>query len=372
VLALLAACAPRPTAPPQPPRLVALSPAECRAVVQDDASFTELRAAAQRSLDYLERLPPPRTLPALDRTVRVDALAGMLADLATAPDLAAWRDTACGRFRVYRADLAGARDGRGLLVTGYYQPELAARRERDARFRVPLYRTPRDLVDVDLTPFCPACAGRVAQGRVNDGDVVPYYTRAQIDAGALIGKADVLAWLDDPVDAFFLAVQGSGLLRFDDGVEMQISYASSNGRAYTSVGRLLVEQGKLTRDEVSLQRIRAYLRAHPDEAPALLAANERYIFFRAVPAGPVGSLGVPLTAGRSVAADQSVYPAGGVALLRIDGAATDYQRVVLVQDAGAAITGPARLDVYWGSGAAAEAIAGPMRDPGVLYLVLPE
>jgi len=341
-------------------------------VLQDDASFADLRGAAQRSLDYVQRQPPDRTLPALGHTVRAEALAGLLATLVAAPDLAAWRDTACSRYRLYRADVAGARDGRGLLVTGYYQPELAARRAADARFRVPLYRPPRDLVDVDLTPFCPACAGRITQGRVSDGDLVPYFTRAEIDAGALAGKADVLAWLDDPIDAFFLAVQGSGLLRFDDGVEMQISYASSNGRPYTSVGRLLVEQGKLTRDDVSLQGIRDYLRTHPDEAPALLAANERYIFFRAVPVGPVGSLGVPLTAGRSVAADQSVYPAGGVAVLRLDAAPTGYRRVVLVQDAGAAITGPARLDVYWGSGAAAEAIAGPMRDPAELYLLLPE
>jgi len=280
----------------------------------------------------------------------------------------------CERLHLYRVELP-----KPLLVTGYYQPELPASRTRTERFRFPLYRTPSDLVDADLGQFCDGCAGRIAHGRVEDGKLVPYYARAEIDAGALAGRADELAWLDDPVEVFFLHVQGSALLRFDDGVHMEISYASSNGRPYTSLGRVLVEQGKLSRDAVSLSALKDYLRGHPDEQAALMAANQRYIFFRTVAAGPIGSLGVPLTGGRSLAADAAVYPAGAPVFLRIgrrDQPATSsappvVQRFALIQDAGTAITGPSRIDVYWGNGATAEAIAGDMRNPGEMYLVLP-
>jgi peptidoglycan lytic transglycosylase A len=233
---------------------------------------------------------------------------------------------------------------------------------------------------VDLGEFCPTCGGRIAQGRVQDGKLVPYYTRAEIQGGALAGRGYELAWLDDPVEAFFLHVQGSASLRFDDGVHMQISYSSANGRSYTSIGRVLIEQGKMARDAVSLAALKDYLRAHPDEQPTLMAANARYIFFRTVVAGPIGSLGVPLTAGRSIAADAGVYPAGGLAFLRMGRRAGEppnadrpaLARFALLQDAGVAIRGPGRVDVFWGTGAPAEAIAGGLRDPGELYLVLPQ
>jgi membrane-bound lytic murein transglycosylase A len=352
--------------------LVALTPDECRAVLHDDGSPDSFRHAVARSRDYLEHLPPDRSLPALDRQVTTGELQAMLGVLAESSDPS---QAVCDRLRLYRVELPAP-----LLVTGYYEPELRASRERSARFRYPVYRTPSDLVDVDLGQFCSTCSGRTAHGRVHDGKLVPYYSRAEIDAGALDGGNAELAWLDDPVEAFFLHVQGSAVLRFDDGVHMQISYSSSNGRPYTSIGRLLVEQGKLARDAVSLPALKDYLRAHPDEQAAIMAANQRYIFFRTVAAGPVGSLGVPLTGGRSIAADAGVYPPGAPVFLRIarrdppaaNGAPTAVQRFAVIQDAGTAITGPGRVDVFWGTGATAEAIAGDMRNPGELYLVLPQ
>ena len=350
------------------PHLVALDVAECHAVVKDDASATSLQQAARRSLDYLSNLPPDRTFPLLDRQVTAGELATMMRDVGDGAQV-------CDRFRLYRAELP-----RGLLVTGYYQPELPARRTRSARFRYPLYRIPDNLVDVDLTQFCPACGGRVIQGRVKDGQLVPYYSRAEIDAGALADRGYEVAWLDDPVEAFFLHVQGSALLHFDDGVQMQISYAGSNGRPYTSLGRVLVEQGKMERAAVSLQSLKDYLRAHPAEQEQLMESNQRYIFFRPVITGPIGSIGVPLTAGRSIAADASIYPRGGLVFLRIlpgdvpqgAPAAPILSRVVLIQDAGTAITGPGRIDVFFGSGATAASIAGTLRNPGELYMVLPQ
>jgi membrane-bound lytic murein transglycosylase A len=373
VCSFLSACAylpawlsPVPPSLSAEPHLVALSADECRSTLQDDAPATSLPQAVARSLDYLEKLPPDHTFVLLDRRVTAGELAAMLRDVGGAADI-------CARFRLYRAELP-----QSLLVTGYYQPELPARRARSARFRYPLYRIPNDLVEADLTQFCPACGGRVIEGRVKDGQLVPYYSRAEIDRGALIGGGYEIAWLDDPVEAFFLHVQGSALLRFDDGVQMQVSYAGSNGRPYTSLGRVLVEQGKVARETVSLQSLKEYLRSHPAEQQQLMDVNERYIFFRPVIAGPIGSIGVPLTAGRSVAADASLYPRGALAFLQVrprDVPATGdrpvFSRLVLTQDTGTAITGAGRIDMFFGTGATAESIAGDLRNPGELYFVLP-
>lgn len=376
----LAACAHLPASwsPPSPeskPHLVALDAASCRAVLRDDAPVASLQQAVARSIEYLERLPRDRVLPVLDRQIAVGELLPLLAAVAeTTTGGADWSAQLCDRFRLYRADLA-----QPLLVTGYYEPQLAASRHRSERFRYPVYRVPDDLVDVDVGQFCPDCRHRVVQGRVQNGNLVPYYSRAEIDAGALADRGYEIAWLDDPVEAFFLHVQGSAELRFEDGVHMRISYSSSNGRPYTSLGGVLIAEGKMTRDSVSLQALKDYLRAHPDEQAALTARNQRYIFFRTVIAGPIGSVGVPLTAGRSVAADAGAYPAGGLVFLRIgrresrpgEAVASLVSRFALIQDAGTAVTGPSRMDVFWGTGPAAEAVAGDMRNPGELYIVLP-
>jgi membrane-bound lytic murein transglycosylase A len=358
------------------PHLAALDAGSCRALLRDDASAASLQQAVARSMEYLRTLPADQSFTALDRGITAHDLLAMLTALAdTAPNITNWSQVVCERFRVYRAVLP-----RPLLVTGYYEPELAASRKRTERFRYPLYRTPNDLVDIDLGQFCAQCGQRVAKGRVQNGKLVPYYSRAAIDAGALEGHGYEIAWLDDPVEAFFLHVQGSALLRFQDGVRMQVSYSSSNGLPYTSLGGELVAQGKVPRAMVSLQILKDYLRAHPDEQRQLMATNQRYIFFRAVAAGPVGSLGVPLTEGRSIAADPKQYPPGALVFIRI--AARDHPRPVspqltvsrfaLIQDAGTAISGPSRVDVFWGTGAPAEAIAGDLHNAGEFYLVLPK
>jgi membrane-bound lytic murein transglycosylase A len=357
------------------PHLAALDADACHALLRDDASAASLQQAVARSIEYLRQLPADRSFAALDRRLAASELLAMLTALAdNAPNAAGWSQAICGRFRVYKAVLP-----RPLLVTGYYEPELAASRTRTERFRYPLYRTPDDLVDVDLGQFCAECGKRVAKGRVQSGKLVPYYSRAEIDAGALEGRGDEIAWLDDPVEAFFLQVQGSASLRFQDGVHMEVSYSSSNGLPYTSLGRVLAAQGKVRRDLISLQVLKDYMRAHPEEQRQLMAANQRYIFFRAVAAGPVGSLGVPLTEGRSIAADPKHYPPGALLFVHIGSrdqpSAASHppavSRFALIQDAGTAINGPSRIDVFWGTGATAEAIAGDMHNPGELYLVLP-
>lgn len=357
------------------PHLAALDAQACRALLHDDAPAASLQQAAARSVESLQRLPQDRVLPALDREVTVGEVVSVLAAAADMTGKGGdWGQQVCDRFHVYRAELP-----RVMLVTGYYQPELAASRRRSQRFRYPLYRTPDDLVDVDLRQFCPDCRNRVGQGRVENGKVVPYYSRAEIEAGALADRGYEIAWLDDAIEAYFLHVQGSAVLRFDDGVHMQVSYSGSNGRPYTSLGNVLIGQGRMSSGTVSLQTLKDYLRAHPEEQAALTAANQRYIFFRAVAVGPIGSLGVTLTAGRSIAADANVYPAGALTFLRVAprttaASAADqpvFSRFAVIQDAGSAISGASRIDVFWGAGPTAEAIAGDLRNPGEMFLILP-
>lgn len=351
---------------------MALDRDACVALLRDDASAVSLQQAAARSAEYFRSQPADRPLTALDQQVTVgDLLASLNVLTETPPDSI---QRICERLHLYRAELS-----RPALFTGYYQPELAASRKRTERFRYPLYRTPDDLVDIDLGSFCPECSGRVAKGRVQSGKLVPYYSRAEIESGALNGRGYEIAWLDDPVEAFFLHVQGSALLRYSDGVHMQISYSSSNGLPYTSLGGVLIREGKMSANTISLQALKDYLRAHPDEQVRLMSMNQRYIFFRTVAAGPVGSLGLPLTEGRSVAADPKVYPPGALVFVRIasrhqstgDGDQVAVSRFALIQDTGAAITGPERLDMFWGTGTTAAAIAGNMQHSGDLYIVLP-
>lgn len=360
--------------PPKPPLLVELRP-ESFPVFADDADVGGLRNCILQSLDQLGRLPAERTYATPAGPVSVaDLRRGLtvfLQALDGAPRPVDWRGLITGRFRVLHANPEG-----GVLFTGYYQPELRAAREPSERFAYPLYRTPDDLVHVDRREQCPTCETTSLIGRSEEGDVVPYYSRADIDGGGILaGRELELAWVEDPIDLFFLHVQGSGRLRFDDGTAMQVGFAASNGRPYRSIGKLLVDSGKVPLQTASLETLRQYLRDHPEERDAVLFSNERYVFFRPLPVGPVGSLGVPLTPGRSIAVDPAVYPLGSLVWIDTErpaesGGWASLDRFVCAQDAGAAIAGPGRVDVFWGAGAEAERIAGPMRSRGEVYLLL--
>ena len=279
-------------------------------------------------------------------------------------------------FAPFRVSDGGARGG---LFTGYYEPLLSGARERGGRYTVPIYGRPTDLVSVDLGEFRPDFRGRRIAGRVEGGVMRPYPSRAEIEAGALDGRVAVVAWVDDPVDAFFLHVQGSGRINFGDGDEMRVGFAAGNGHPYRSIGRVLVDRGELDREAVTLGSIRAWLAAHPDESQALMAENESFVFFRELKReGPIGAEGVALTPGRSLAVDRRHIPLGAPIWLDIMAPAAEpeaadrrLRRLVIAQDTGAAITGPVRGDVFWGFGSEAEAIAGRMKHRGHLYLLLP-
>ncbi len=374
-LLVLAAC----VAPPPPEPRLDLAPVSFSDLPgwSEDSQAAAL-AAFRRSCARLAPLPDDRPMGALARAGRV---ADWRPACAAAESVPADDDRAARRFfetwfAPFAASDRGAREG---LFTGYFEPLLNGARHRDARYRVPLYARPADLVTVDLGRFAPDLAGRRISGRVVDGTLAPYETRAEIDARGLAGRAPVLVWVDDPVDAFFLHVQGSGRVRLPDGKTIQLGYAASNGHPYVSIGRVLIERGALAREHVSLQSIRAWIAAHPDEAGALLAANPSYVFFRELSGeGPLGSQGAPLTPGRSLAVDRRFIPLGVPVFLDGTmpspdeaGAERPLRRLLIAQDTGGAIRGPLRGDVFWGFGDRAAAIAGRMKHKGRIYLLLP-
>jgi membrane-bound lytic murein transglycosylase A len=266
------------------------------------------------------------------------------------------------------------------LFTGYYEPLLNGSRSPDGRYHVPLHGRPADLVSVDLGLFDPELEGKRVAGRVDKGRLVPYPTRAEIDAGALDGQHDELLWVDDPVAKFFLQIQGSGLVRLDDGEQLRVGYADQNGRPYRAIGRDLVDMGVLSKDQLSLQGIRDWLRAHPGEARSVMEKDPSYVFFRevgnaATTPGPIGAQGVPLTAERSLAVDRHYVPLGVPIWVDTTAPFPDgerpLQRLMLAQDSGGAIRGPIRGDLFWGTGPEAESIAGHMKSSGRWFVVLP-
>jgi membrane-bound lytic murein transglycosylase A len=294
--------------------------------------------------------------------------------LGTADDAAA-RHFFEQEFAAYRVNPSGSQ-GRGL-VTGYYEPVLQGSLHPTERFRHAVYRRPDDLIRVELDAVYPELEGKRVRGRLEGQRLVPYYTREAIDdgAGPLVGQE--LLWVDDPIALFFLHVQGSGRIRLSDGRLVAVGYADQNGRPYTSIGRLLVERGEITKERVSLFTIRDWLSSHPEQAPAVLASNQSYVFFRMrdnAEDNAVGSLNVPLTPARSIAVDPSTIALGSPVWLDTTYPGEDgrpLRRLAMAQDTGGAIKGYARADLFWGNGAEAERRAGEMKQDARLYVLLP-
>lgn len=270
-------------------------------------------------------------------------------------------------FTPFALDAAG--DG---LFTGYYEPQIRGSRTRQGAYQTPVHGLPPDLVRVDLGQFIPKLKGERVSGRVSGNALVPYANRAQINAGI---KAPVLFYTDDAVAFFFLQIQGSGRVVFTDGSMARIGYAGENGRPYTAIGRTLIAEGALTRENVSLQTIRAWLLANPARAQGVMEGNESYIFFEEKPLGDTqlgstGALGVALTPMASLAVDPRIHALG--APFYLDAGGSDAVRALLAaQDIGGAIRGPVRGDIFFGFGAEAERRAGAMKAPGRLYVLLP-
>jgi len=270
--------------------------------------------------------------------------------------------------------LRSAEKGEHGLITGYYEPVYSGSLNADAQHPVPVYGVPTDMISVQLDSLYPELKGKRLRGRL-DGQVLrPYDDAATIQRQGI--NAPVVAWMRDPMDLQFLQIQGSGRLQLDSGRQLRVGYADQNGHPYRPVGRWLVEQGLLKKEEVSMGRIREWAVANPQRVPELLASNPSYVFFSLRPdsnEGPRGSLNVPLTAGYSVAIDRKVIPLGSLLWLsttRPDG--SPVVRPVAAQDTGGAIAGEVRADLFWGTGDEAGELAGNMKQEGQVWLLWPK
>jgi membrane-bound lytic murein transglycosylase A len=268
---------------------------------------------------------------------------------------------------VMNGDRGRKHDG---IVTGYYEPLLHGSLKRSGRFRYPVYGVPEDLLIVDLGGLYPELKDQRLRGRLDGRRVVPYPARAEIAQKKI--NAPVLAWVDDAVALFFLQIQGSGRIRLEDGETLCVGYADQNGHPYHAIGSTLVSRGALKVEDVNLDSIRAWLASHPREAEEVLNSNPSYVFFARREQPAVGSLQVPLTPQRSVAVDPAFIPLGAPLWLdtTLDGQAP-YRRLMFAQDTGGAIKGPARADLFFGFGAEAEKLAGNMKQPGRIFVLLP-
>jgi membrane-bound lytic murein transglycosylase A len=351
-------------------------------VVADDMDRDSLLSALRYSLKYLEKLPRDRVVG--ERPQRFTA--GHVMDtLAAFADLLDHSDcVAClapkirARFDILPS--SGDSQASDVLFTGYYQPLIAGSLVSTAEYRYPVYGKPADLATAERVTLRPFKTVKKVFGRVEGERFKPYYSRREIDElGVLRGRGDEIAWTKDPIDLFFLHVQGSGILRLPDGRSLHLGYAAGNGRPYRSIGRLLIDNGKISQEEMSMQRLRQYLARHAAQRSEIMAYNEHYVFFRILENDSVGSLGIPLTAGRSIATDGGLFPGGALALIATQSPVLDagrslsgwrpVTRFVLNQDTGSAIRGPRRADLYFGSGSEPGAQAGFMNRRGKLYFL---
>lgn len=305
------------------------------------------------------------------------ACAQALAEPATlsAPAVRALFERLFQPWQVSTTDAAGSFVDSGT-VTGYFEPVLRGSRKRDAQYTVPLYGVPDDLVTIELGELYPALKGERIRGRLVGRRVVPYPDRAGIARGEG-PKGKELLWVDSAVDAFFLQIQGSGRVKLPTGETVRVAYADQNGHPYRAIGRVLVERQELTVEQATAPGLKAWLAANPSRANEILNANPSFVFFREEAItdpskGPRGALGVPLTAGRSIAVDPRNLPLGAPFYLATrDPDDRPLERLVMAQDTGGAIRGIVRADYFTGLGPQAGDLAGRMRAPGRLWLLWP-
>src|SRR3954470_4467324 len=328
-------------------------------------------------------------LPGWERTRLEPSLRAFLSGCARAPaillgpcgtattiaigDEAAARNFFEANFTPYA--LVSTETGDSGTVTGYYEPVLRGSRLRDAVNRFPIFGVPDDLIVVDLTNVAPETRNLRLRGRVEGRRLVPYYTRAEIDARGETFKAPIIGWTSDPVELFFLQIQGSGQLELENGDRLRLAYADQNGHPYRSLGRYLVERGELTLDQASMQGIKSWAAVNPAKLQDALNVNASYVFFResSDPRGVVGALGVPLVPQYSLAIDRRFIPLGAPVFLATTHPLSDEPliRLAAAHDTGGAIRGIVRADLFWGTGPEAGAMAGRMRQPGKMWLLWP-
>lgn len=265
------------------------------------------------------------------------------------------------------------------LFTGYYMPLLRGSLTKTDVYNVPLYGLPKKIVTANLGLFDSKLQNHRIVGRVNNHSLLPFYTREEINKGAIAKYTPVIAWLDSSIDRSFLEIQGSGMIKLRDGSQIAVGYAGENGAPYTAIAKVLIDKGVMTRDNASMQHIRKYLEAHPDQLDKVLNQNKSFVFFEVLKSNDaLGTQGVPLTPGYSLAVDRKWVPLGvpvWLSTTRPEHKSEKeklFQRLMIAQDTGGAIKGIVRGDVYWGAGERATSIAGKMKNKGHYWLLLPK
>jgi len=348
----------------------------------DDMVCDGLENGISQSISYLKRFPSSRQFrfgkDSFNAAHMIKSMEHFLNFIRTRPSKDEFNKFIKSNYLVYKS--IGGRNGH-VLFTGYYEPVLQGSLEQSTEYRFPIYARPCDLTTVDLSLFIPALNNKRIIGRYTGLTVVPYFERDEIEyEAALKDKAEKIAWIKDQVDLFFLQIQGSGKICFDNGKTINVHYDITNGRPYRSIGKLLIEEGRIEKSEMSMQKIRAYLREHPEEVRTILNFNPSYVFFKIEEDGPLGCIGVKLTPGRSIALDKRIFPLSALAfietekpLINGDGKIHNwitFSRFVLNHDTGGAIRGPGRADLFWGNGTYAEIAAGHMQHKGNLYFLV--
>lgn len=344
----------------------------------DDLDYSLLEAAIERSINYYDKAGRDKLYQIAGRSIDAAKLKETLIAFnevirqpLTSDEL---KQRIAADFEVY---LVGSVERHGkALFTGYYEPLLEGSLFPSQKCKYPIYRPPQDLI------IRPSATGEVSIGRIEYGEFVPYYTRAEIDIeGVLRGQGLELIWVDDPMELFSLHIQGSGKIRLEDGTLLTVTYAQNNGRPFRSVTRYMLDAGRISGSEASYSNFKKLMRQKSDtELFEILSYNERYIFFRFTDGEPVGSLGEPVTADRTIATDPQHFPEGALAFIRLRKPLFDdhgnivrrvpFSRFVLTQDKGAAIKGPGRVDLFCGFGEKAMATAGSLKEYGELYLLV--
>jgi membrane-bound lytic murein transglycosylase A len=349
----------------------------------DDMLFEDLVPAISKSLEYLDKIPEDREIrfgtDGYDAAHLKKSLILFKDFIRENPDRKDLDRFIAENYRVYAS--IGGKDTGKVLYTGYYEPTLHGSLSPSSKYPYPVYGPPDDLITIDLSAFSTKFQGEKIRGRWTGKTVVPYYERREIDFEQVLAEnLKPLVYVDDIVDLFFLHVQGSGRVNIAEGYPINLRYHTTNGRAYVSIGKYLIETEKIERSEMSMQKIKEYLQLHPEEINHVLSKNPSYVFFEVGPEGPVGALSVKLTPGRSVATDRKIFPDAALMfietqkpLIGLDKQITrwiDFSRFALNQDTGGAIRGPGRADLFWGNGEYAEIAAGHMQHPGNLYFLV--
>jgi membrane-bound lytic murein transglycosylase A len=277
-------------------------------------------------------------------------------------------------FNVYTAtNIDGSDTG---IITGYYQPILKGSKVKTSHYKVPLYTTPQDLITVDLSEVYPELKSKRLRGKLMGNKLVPYLSRAEIDGHASPLAGNEIVWVEDPVEAFFLEIQGSGIIHFDNGDVMQIGYADQNGYPFKAIGSTLVQKKEITMAEASMEGIKNWARKNISKLREFLNTNTSYVFFKKLPndlPGPIGALGVSIEAERSIAIDPKFIPLGAPIFLSTTqpNSSKPLERLMVAQDTGGGIRGGVRADFYWGSGDEAGRRAGSMKQQGRIWILLP-